>query len=178
MTAESSQEEIDAPETESVPQELLHGAPVVGEGTDRTLFAGREGVLDLVRALRADGFYQCIDLCAVDYLTHPCRPALPAGIEPERFEVVVHLINHSDRTRIRIRVQVPAEDATMPTLFPVHPTVEAMEREAFDLMGIHFVGHPDMSRILMPDDWNGHPLRKDYEVGRIPVQFKSVPGAR
>ena len=75
-----------------------------------------------------------------------------------------------------MRVQVPADDPTLPTLFDIHPGTEAMEREAFDMFGISFTDHPDLSRILMPEDWEGHPLRKDYEVGSIPVQFKG--GAR
>ena len=73
-----------------------------------------------------------------------------------------------------MRVQVPADDPTLPTLFDVHPGTEAMEREAFDMFGIVFTDHPDLTRILMPEDWEGHPLRKDYEVGAIPVQFKEA----
>ncbi|MGB8385265.1 MAG: NADH-quinone oxidoreductase subunit C, partial [Dermatophilaceae bacterium] len=72
-------------------------------------------------------------------------------------------------------VQVPGDDATCPSLFDVHPGTEAMEREVFDMFGITFTGHPDLTRVLMPEDWEGHPLRKDYAVGRIPVQFKGAP---
>jgi NADH-quinone oxidoreductase subunit C len=73
---------------------------------------------------------------------------------------------------------VPADDAVLPTLFDLYPGTEAMEREAYDLMGVVFEGHPDMTRILLPEDWEGHPLRKDYGVGRVPVQFKDAPGPR
>jgi NADH-quinone oxidoreductase subunit C len=70
-----------------------------------------------------------------------------------------------------VRVQVPADDPTVPTLFDLHPGSEAMEREVYDMFGIVFTDHPDLTRILMPEDWEGHPLRKDYDQGRIPVQF-------
>jgi NADH-quinone oxidoreductase subunit C len=88
------------------------------------------------------------------------------------------LVDHTERTRLRLRVQVPADDASLPSLAGLHPGVENPEREAFDMFGIDFPGHPDLSRILMPDEWEGHPLRKDYAVGRIPVQFKGVSSAR
>jgi NADH-quinone oxidoreductase subunit C len=119
----------------------------------------------------------CADLCGVDYLAHPAR-RLPEGVRPERFEVVVNLLSLSQARRVRVRVQVPESDAEVSTLFELYPGVEAMEREAYDLFGIVFAGHPDMTRILMPEDWEGHPLRKDYGVGRVPVQFKGAPGPR
>ena len=71
--------------------------------------------------------------------------------------------------------QVPEDDASVPSLFDLHPGTEALEREVFDMFGISFDGHPDLTRILMPEDWIGHPLRKDYSSGRIPVQFKGAP---
>ncbi len=102
---------------------------------------------------------------------------MPEGITPERFEIVANLLSLSAKARLRIRVQVPADDATVPTLFDLYPGTEALEREVYDMFGIVFDDHPDLTRILMPEDWEGHPLRKDYEIGAIPVQFSpAVPG--
>ena len=161
------------------------GAPATGGSSARprrdtapeVLFPTRQQYLGVVAALRDEGFETCADLCAVDYLTHPGR-RLPDGVAPERFEVVVNLLSLSQVRRVRVRVQVPATDAVVPTLFDLYPGTEAMEREAYDLMGVVFDGHPDMTRILLPEDWEGHPLRKDYGVGRVPVQFKGAPGPR
>ena len=90
----------------------------------------------------------------------------------------MNLLSLSAKRRVRLRVQVPESDPVVPSLFDLYPGTDAMEREVFDLMGIRFAGHPDLTRILMPDDWEGHPLRKDYGVGRVPVQFKEAPGPR
>jgi NADH-quinone oxidoreductase subunit C len=144
---------------------------------DQLAFPNRETYHSMVVAFREAGFEQCSDVTAVDYLTHPGR-SLPGGVTPERFEVVVNLLSLSMRQRVRIRVQVPDGDPTLDSIFDVYPGVDAMEREVYDLMGIVFEGHPDMTRILMPEDWEGHPLRKDYGVGRVPVQFKEAPGPR
>jgi NADH-quinone oxidoreductase subunit C len=145
--------------------------------TDDLVFPGRDQYTALVGAYRDNGFEMCSDLCAVDYLAAPTR-RLPDGVQAERFEVVVNLLSLSQTRRVRVRVQVPESDPVVPTLFDLYPGVEAMEREAYDLFGIVFAGHPDMTRILMPEEWEGHPLRKDYGVGRVPVQFKGTPGPR
>ncbi len=145
--------------------------------SDVGCFPTREQYFGLVSAFKADGFELCADLCGVDYLEHADR-ALPEGVEPTRFEVVVNLLSMPKRQRVRIRVQAGNEAPAVDSLFPLYPGTEAMEREAFDMFGILFNGHPDLTRILMPEDWEGHPLRKDYGVGRVPVQFKEAPGPR
>jgi NADH-quinone oxidoreductase subunit C len=150
---------------------------VPGRSHQEVLFPTREQYVGVVGAHRGRGFEMCADLCGVDYLRHPGR-RLPDGVQPERFEVVVGLLSLSQARRVRVRVQVPESDAAVDSLFDLYPGTEAMEREVFDLFGIVFVGHPDMTRILMPEDWEGHPLRKDYGVGRVPVQFKGAPGPR
>ena len=132
----------------------------------------------VVEALRDAGYLQCLDLCAVDYLGAGSRADLPEEVVPERFEVVVTLISRQRRDRVRLRVQVPAEDPRLPTLFDLFPGAENPEREAFDMFGITFDDHPDMTRILMPEDWEGHPLRKDYAVGIVPVRFKAAGDTR
>lgn len=145
--------------------------------SDLACFPTRSQYFELVRAFKSDGFEMCVDLCAVDYLAHPDRP-LPEGVEATRFEVVTNLLSLSKRQRVRVRVQAGDENPSVSSLFSLYPGTEAMEREAFDLFGVLFEGHPDLTRILMPEDWEGHPLRKDYAVGRIPVQFKEGPGPR
>ena len=119
-----------------------------------------------------------MDVTAVDYLTHQAPRHLPGEVTAERFEVVANLLNHRERARIRLRVQVPEGDPSCPSLWPLHAGVENLEREVYDMFGITFDGHPDMTRILMPETWEGHPLRKDYPVGQIPVQFKGAPASR
>ncbi len=148
-----------------------------GRPAQEVVFPTREQYLGVIEEYKEGGFEMCADLCGVDYLAHPSR-RLPDGVRPERFEVVVNLLSLSQARRVRFRVQVPEGDAEVPTLFELYPGVEAMEREAYDLFGILFTGHPDMTRILLPEDWEGHPLRKDYGVGRVPVQFKGAPGPR
>jgi NADH-quinone oxidoreductase subunit C len=148
-----------------------------GRPSQEVVFPTRAQYVGVVEEYKDGGFEMCADLCAVDYLAHRGR-RLPDGVPPERFEVVVNLLSLSQARRVRVRVQVPEGDAEVPTLFDLYPGVEAMEREAYDLFGILFVGHPDMTRILLPEDWEGHPLRKDYGVGRVPVQFKGAPGPR
>lgn len=122
---------------------------------------------EVVAAAKQLGCEMLVDLTAVDYL--PRQP---------RFEVVVSLLSLTNRSRLRLTVGVPDDDPHLPTLTDLYPSANFLEREVYDLMGIHFDDHPDLSRILMPEDWEGHPLRKDYPVGGVPVQFKESPQSR
>ncbi len=153
---------------------LVHGCPAVEVLGQLVVHPSREQYMGVIKALTDDGYAMCVDLTAVDYLDFMHR-ALPDGVTAERFEVVVNMLDMAGRRRIRLRVQIPESEPTLPSLFDIHPGTEAMEREVFDMFGITFDGHPDPSRILMPEDWIGHPLRKDYEIGEIPVQFKGAP---
>jgi NADH-quinone oxidoreductase subunit C len=173
--SENADAVADSEQTTGPPE--LHGWPVLESHDQDVVHCQREGYLELMRALLEDGFEMCIDLCGVDYLTHAGRD-LPHAINPERFEVVVNLLSLAQHRRLRVRVQVPGDDPTVPSLVDVWPGAEAMEREAYDMVGIIFDQHPDLTRILMPEDWEGHPLRKDYAVGRLPVQFKEAPPSR
>lgn len=136
------------------------------------MFVTSSDYISTIAKLYTDGFTMCVDLTAVDYLLHGGR-SVPSDVVAQRFEVVVNLLSISKRERVRVRLQV-AEGESVPSLFDIHPSTEAMEREVFDMFGIVFDGHPDLTRILMPEDWDGHPLRKDYSQGRIPVQFKGA----
>jgi NADH-quinone oxidoreductase subunit C len=181
--------------------ELRYGAPVTWSRGQEVVHPARDDVMKLLKAAHDDGFLMCADLTAVDYLTfgerasaegsdHPPAVAgdipseqrtrrryLPDGVEAERFEVVVNLLRMADGSRLRLRVQVPADDPTFPSITELYFGADAMEREAFDMFGIEFTGHPDLTRILLPEDWVGHPLRKDFSSGRIPVQFKGDPSS-
>jgi NADH-quinone oxidoreductase subunit C len=156
---------------------LIHGAVSTLSRGQLVVHPHRSEYLDFIGALYDDGYRFCADLTGVDYLLAANHP-VPAGVTPERFEVAVNLLSTEFRRRIRVRVQIPESDPQLPSIFNLHPGTEAMERETYDMFGIVFTGHPDLTRILMPDDWEGHPLRKDYGIGRIPVQFKGAPPAR
>jgi NADH-quinone oxidoreductase subunit C len=138
---------------------------------DDVRFVAKADYLKTLASLREEGFEMCVDLTAVDYLT---APEVLGDIALERFEVVVNLLSLSQRRRVRLRVQIAESDAVIGSAFDLYPGTEAMEREVFDMFGIKFDGHPDLTRILMPEDWQGHPLRKDYGIGNIPVQFKGA----
>jgi len=157
--------------------ETVHGVPITWSHGDRVLHATPDQMIDLATALRAEGCVSILDLTGVDYLTHMGRVVGP-GITAERFELVITFMNHDEARRTRVRVQVPESNPVVPSLFDIYPGTEAAERETWDMYGITFDGNPDPTRILMPDGWEGHPLRKDYAIGSVPVQFKGAPTAK
>ena len=119
----------------------------------------------LVETLHSENYEMMVDLTVVDWFRKK---------EP-RFEVVVQFLSISKNQRKTIKVFVDDEDLSIPSITDIYPSANFYEREAYDMFGINFLEHPDLTRILMPDDWNGHPLRKNYGSGRIPVQFKNAP---
>ena len=116
-------------------------------------------------AARDFGFEMCVDITAVDWLR----------ARPRRFEVVANLVSVSQRLRLRMITDVDGETPLLSSLTSVWPGANFAEREVYDMFGITFEGHPDLTRILMPDEWEGHPLRKDFDTGSVPVQFKAAP---
>ena len=129
-----------------------------------TVIVKKEEIVAICQYLKAnEGFNFLTDLCGVDYL----------GKKADRFMVVYHLYNITTHERLRLKVAVAEQDATVDSVASVWGTASWHERECWDLMGISFNNHPDLRRILMPADWVGHPLRKDYPVqgpDRAPYQ--------
>jgi NADH-quinone oxidoreductase subunit C len=146
---------------EALARDLAGLTEVVDRFRDEvTLVIPRDRLIEALTHARDAGFRALTDLTAVDRL-----PAEP------RFELVYLLTNYSDPARVRFRVRVAAGDAAVSSAVSIYPGANWLEREVFDMFGIRFSGHPDLKRILMPDDWEGHPLRKDFPLVEEPVHF-------
>lgn len=140
---------------------------VVVDRGELTLHIVPERIGDVCRTLRDDEglrFELCSSVSGVDYL----------GTDERRLHVVYHLTSLTYRRRIRLESAVPVEDPHLPSVTSVYPTADWQERETYDMFGVVFDGHPGLTRILMPDDWEGHPQRKDYPLGGIPVEYKGA----
>jgi NADH-quinone oxidoreductase subunit C len=130
---------------------------------DHTATVDRDAVLDVLgfcRDAAALNFDVLMDLTAVDYLRFPGREDGP------RFEVVYHLYSIRENHRLRIKVRLDEDDPTVPSAVPLWPIANWFEREVWDMFGVRFAGHPDPRRLLMYEEFVGHPLRKDYPIDR------------
>ncbi|HLT12327.1 MAG TPA: NADH-quinone oxidoreductase subunit C [Micromonosporaceae bacterium] len=140
---------------------------VVVDRGELTLHIRPERIVDVCRVMRDDDalrFELCSSVSGVDYL----------GSDPRRLHVAYHLTSMTYRRRVRLEVAVPAENPHVPSITSVYPTADWQERETYDMFGVIFDGHPALTRILMPDDWEGFPQRKDYPLGGIPVEYKGA----
>jgi NADH-quinone oxidoreductase subunit C len=118
-----------------------------------TITVARENIIAACQALRQAGYNFFEDVTGVDW--YPSEP---------RFQVSYSLLSHALKRRVRLVVRLVGDDAALDSITNIWPAANFYEREVFDLFGIHFGGHPNLRRIMMPEDWNGHPLRKDYPV--------------
>ncbi len=118
-----------------------------------TVTVAAANIATAAAAVKAAGYAFLMDVTAVDW--YPGEP---------RFQVSYHVLNFETKQLMRLAVMLPGEDPSVETVTAVWPSANFYEREVFDLFGIHFAGHPNLTRIMMPTDWKGHPLRKDYPV--------------
>lgn len=139
------------------PEAIVEEIHFLGE---TTLEVRKEGLLKILTDLKQTGFEVLMDLTGVDYL------------EPSKRTQVVYLL-HNPTNYVRIRIVLFVErNGSLPSVITLWEGADWYERELYDLFGIHFEGHPDLKRILMPDDWLGHPLLRDYALTEEPVEFK------
>lgn len=152
--------------TAALQPSLLEVRTYAGE---TTFLVSRENFLPLMQALRHQyGFDYLVDIGATDHF-----------VDGDRFEVVYNLVNLSLSARLRVKVRVPESDPVLPTITHLWPAANWHEREAWDMMGIRFEGHPDLRRIYLPEDFEYHPLRKEFPLlgipGTLPLPPKDPP---
>jgi NADH-quinone oxidoreductase subunit C len=139
---------------------------VVVDRGELTLHVRPEQLAEVAQVMRDDEslrFELCSSVSGVDYLSSDAR----------RLHVTYHLTSMTYRRRVRLETAVPA-GGSVPSVTAVYPTADWQERETYDMFGVVFTGHPNLTRILMPDDWEGHPQRKDYPLGGVPVEYKGA----
>ncbi|HEX4428730.1 MAG TPA: NADH-quinone oxidoreductase subunit C [Frankiaceae bacterium] len=162
---------------EDIYSSLERAFPQLGDAVERvvvqhgemTLYIGREHLLEVAQTLRDAPelrFELLSSVSGVDYL----------GVDPtgRRLHSVYHLLSMTHRRRVRLEVSVTVEDPHVPSLTAIYPTADWQERETWDFFGIVYDGHHGLTRIMMPDDWDGHPQRKDYPLGGVPVEYKGA----
>jgi NADH-quinone oxidoreductase subunit C len=118
-----------------------------------TITVARESIIAAAQAVKHAGYNFLEDVTAVDW--YPSEP---------RFQITYHILSHALKQRVRVVVRLDSDSASLDSITSVWPSANFYEREIFDLFGVHFGGHPNLRRIMMPEDWKGHPLRKDYPV--------------
>jgi NADH-quinone oxidoreductase subunit C len=139
---------------------------VIVDRGELTLHIRAEHISDVCLAMRDDAalrFELCSSVSGVDYL----------GSDERRLHVAYHLTSMTYRRRVRLEVAVPV-GGSVPSVTGVYPTADWQERETYDMFGVLFDGHPNLTRILMPDDWEGFPQRKDYPLGGVAVEYKGA----
>jgi NADH-quinone oxidoreductase subunit C len=139
---------------------------VIANG-EMTLHVRRDQLVEVARKLRDEpslAFEMCLGVSGAHYLTDPGR----------ELHSVYHLLSITHNRRVRLEVSAPDADPHIPSVAGVYPTCDWHERETWDFFGIVFDGHPALTRIEMPDDWKGHPQRKDYPLGGIPVEYRGA----
>ena len=162
---------------EAIYTSLERAFPQLGDAVERvtvqhgemTIYVRREHLLEVAQTLRDAPelrFELLSSVSGVDYL----------GIDPtgRRLHSVYHLLSMTHRRRVRLEVSVTVEDPHVPSLTSIYPTADWQERETWDFFGIVYDGHHGLTRIMMPDDWEGHPQRKDYPLGGVPVEYKGA----
>jgi NADH (or F420H2) dehydrogenase, subunit C len=140
---------------------------IVVDRGELTLYIKAEHIAEVCQTMRDDDalrFELCSSVSGVDYL----------GSDERRLHVCYQLTSMTYRRLIRLEVSVTADDPHVPSVTSIYPTADWQERETYDMFGVIFDGHPGLTRILMPDDWEGHPQRKDYPLGGIPVEYKGA----
>jgi NADH-quinone oxidoreductase subunit C len=139
---------------------------VVVDRGELTLHIVPEKIAEVCQIMRDDEslrFELCSSLSGVDYLSS----------DPRRLHVVYELLSMTYRRRVRLETAIPA-GGSLPSVTSVYPTADWHERETYDMFGVIFTGHPNLTRVLMPDDWEGFPQRKDYPLGGVPVEYKGA----
>ncbi|MDQ3940675.1 MAG: NADH-quinone oxidoreductase subunit C [Actinomycetota bacterium] len=131
---------------------------------------GGQQWIERARVLKDEG-WDFIDLTALDRLSIEANGAS----EAERFEVVVQLRHQQRKEHQTIHIAATGDPPAVPSIVEVWPGADFFEREVFDLFGVRFDGHPNLVRIMLPDEWEGHPLRKDYGVGKVTVEYLPQP---
>ena len=147
-----------------VPDALVR---VVFDPGELTFFVAREKLTEVMGQLRDDAQLRFEFLPSVSGVNYP-------DDEGAELHVVYHLQSMTHNRRLRVETTAPDDDPHVPSVVPLYPAADWHERETWDMFGIVFDGHPHLTRILMPDDWVGHPQRKDYPLGGIPVEYKGA----